>query len=328
MSHFDWNDRLPNSLRAGFQPPSEETEEEMKRRHHAELVEYERFATSIRSEYTKPIDKSRAVQQLSRLKQQMRDRHVSEEAVLSGSERTSKKAQILLSAGPSHSVAPEKATPTIDDPVRAGFLPPQDARGLIGGALAHANRMAEQASHKVLHSTAHRTAMDNEIIERYVKKAESRSGPGARFGFIQRINQKAAALGKRVINIEADNNCLYNSLIAGLHGPSEDSGEAVKRLRGLVGDYVTAHADVYAEMINVMVQMSLAAYVEGIKAEAMGDELECSVVAKVLGVRIHLVTPDDDVRTFDPEGSPETDIWIAYYPSYTILGDAHYNVLL
>ena len=45
-------------------------------------------------------------------------------------------------------------------------------------------------------------------------------------------------------------------------------------------------------------------------------------------MRIHLVTPDDDVRTFDPEGPPETDIWIAYYPSYTILGDAHYNVLL
>lgn len=132
MSYFDWNDRLPNSLRAGFQPPSEEAEEDMKRRHHAELVEYERFATSIRSEYTKPIDKSRAVQQLSRLKQQMRDRHVSEEAVLSGSERASKKAQILLNAGPSHPVASGKTDNVAEDPVRAGFLPPQDARGLIG----------------------------------------------------------------------------------------------------------------------------------------------------------------------------------------------------
>lgn len=327
MSYFDWNDRLPNSLRAGFQPPSEEAEEDMKRRHHAELVEYERFATSIRSEYTKPIDKSRAVQQLSRLKQQMRDRHVSEEAVLSGSERASKKAQILLNAGPSHPVASGKTDNVAEDPVRAGFLPPQDARGLIGGALAHANRMAEQASHKVLRSTVNRTAMDNEIIERYVKKTEARSGPGARFGFIQRINQKAAALGKRVITVEADNHCLYNSLIAGLHGPSENSGEAVRHLRNLVGDYIAAHADIYADMINVMVQMSLAAYVEGVKTEAMGDELECSVAAKVLGVRIHLLTPDDDVCIFDPEGSSEADIWIAHYPSYTILGDPHYNVL-
>lgn len=327
MSYFNWNDRLPNSLRAGFQPPSEETEEDMKRRHHAELVEYERFAAGIRSEYTKPIDKSRAVQQLSGLKQQMRERHVSEEAVLTGSERASKKAQILLNTGPSQPIVPNKADSTAEDPVSAGFLPPQDARGLIGGALAHANRMAEQASHKVLRSTAHRSAMDNEIIERYVKKAEVRSGPGARFGFIQRINQKAAALGKRVINIETDNHCLYNSLIAGLHGPSDDTGEAVKRLRGLVGDYVATHADLYTDMVNVMVQMSLPAYVEGIRTEALGDELECSVAAKVLGVKIHLVTPDDDVRVFDPDGLSEGDIWIAYYPSYTILGDPHYNAL-
>lgn len=327
MSYFNWNDRLPNSLRTGFQPPSGETEEDMKRRHHAELVEYERFAAGIRSEYTKPIDKSRAVQQLSSLKQQMRERHVSEEAVLSGSERASKKAQILLNAGSSQPTIPNKGDNIVEDPIRAGFLPPQEARGLIGGALAHANRIAEQASHKVLRSTAHRSAMDNEIIERYVKKSEARSGPGARFGFIQRINQKAATLGKRVINIETDNHCLYNSLITGLHGPSDDTGEAVKRLRSLVGDYIASHADIYTDMINVMVQMSLSAYVEGIRAEALGDELECSVAAKVLGVRIHLVAPDDDVRVFEPEGPTEDDIWIAYYPSYTILGDPHYNAL-
>lgn len=314
---MQWGSRLPSCLHPNFQAPVDESLDAMKARQRAEVLAFEKFGMEIREEYSKPLERTRAIQQLAELKRQMKERHANEEAAR---ERSGIPEHRL----PQIALAPPEPAPTAK-PENSAPQETEPTRGLIGQAAVRAAREAERPDTKVLRSTAHRGPMEEAILERHIKQGDSRVGPGARFGCIKGINQKAAAAGKRVCEVGTDGDCLYAALlVAACEIPSPDS---IAALRARVAEHLESHADLYAEMVGTLAQCTLHLYLEGVRNGAPGGELELSVLAKVLAARITVLHPSEENRVYVPDGTTSIDLWLAFYPSYTILGDPHYNAL-
>lgn len=183
--------------------------------------------------------------------------------------------------------------------------------------------------------------------------ANNNSSPGAKKTIEQKlVNERLAAMGRVVVAVPSDGDCLYHALLQqknskeGRGGTANASEAAVAELRKLIADHIASHADEYEAFIldeDVSRTTSKCAAnsppptvnvdeptgklqrycAELIKSGVWGSLLEVRAASELFSVSIAVVK-SDDIVTFGASAAADCAWCIAFYDHLYALG-GHFN---